>query len=142
MKNESEEFEVATGAELAAKHGLTAENRPRIKLDVSKIPPSLHPLIPYAEFWGVSDDIMREDLIEKASDADLYEFARTMERYWRELYDWLTSPTESRQNLDQEYVAFSAMGMASELVRVILDQRNEAKIANRAGIKPEQDGSG
>jgi hypothetical protein len=30
------------------------------------VPQELHPLVPYAEFWGIADDLQRENLIQAA----------------------------------------------------------------------------
>lgn len=37
-----------------------------IKLDPANVPPELHPLIPYAEKWGIRDHDMRRALLDKA----------------------------------------------------------------------------
>jgi hypothetical protein len=61
---------IASAATLQRKYGLYAENRPVIRLDPQEIPSNLRPLMSLAEKWGIGDDIIRNDYIDKASDAE------------------------------------------------------------------------
>lgn len=60
-------FEVASGRELRARYGLTAENRPIILLDPARVPEAFRHWIPLAEKWGVSDDLIRDDCVARAT---------------------------------------------------------------------------
>jgi hypothetical protein len=55
---------------MRAKYGLTAENRPTISLDARKVSLALRHLIPLAECFGVSDDLIREDLLAETPAQD------------------------------------------------------------------------
>ena len=66
-------FEVASGKELREKYGLTAENRPTIHLDPSRVPAQFRQWIPLAERWGIGDDLIRDDCVQKATPEELRE---------------------------------------------------------------------
>lgn len=123
--NEPElKYEVASGRILAEKYGLTAENRPTIKLDPLNVPEFLRLVIPYAEIWGISDDLIREDVIDKASSEDLLKLLN----FWNSLdYDpveeWLAGPLASGPNYSDEYIAISCLLMAASAARIQLIKR-------------------
>src|SRR5688572_15277885 len=67
---EPESGEVLPAGEMQERYGLTAENRPVIKLDPNKVPADLRDLIPHAGKWGIGDDILRGDFQNKATEAE------------------------------------------------------------------------
>ena len=91
--------------------GFTAANRPTIILDPSRVPVSLRPLIPLAEKWGISDDVIRDDVFRLASASDLQHLADTLRKYEGALDDWLAGAEAASNSPSPEYVAFSAMRM-------------------------------
>lgn len=105
--------DIAPAWELQRRYGLYAENRPLIQLDPALVPPDLRHLIPLAEKWGIGDDIIRNDFIDKSSSAEK-----------RELLDALQEPldqriTEWRESfagtpLSEEAAAFMYMEIALE----------------------------
>src|SRR5262249_12108127 len=108
-----EEYEVLPAEEMREKYGLVAENRPEIRLDPEKVPAELRHLIPYAEFWGVSDDLIREDIVHRAAPearAELKEIIRVNDDL---LDEWLAGPESYSENPSAEYLAFSSMRLAS-----------------------------
>lgn len=107
-------YEVAPAGELQEKYGLYAENRPELHLNATKVPQSLHPLIPLAEKYGVSDDIMRDDLIQKTPKAELRTLKKTVADYAGLLLEWLAGPESQSGDPPPEYVAFSALLMAAD----------------------------
>lgn len=111
-----DDFEVLPAGEMRRKYGLTAENRPSIKLDPSRIPAELHPLIPFAEQFGVSDDLIREDIVAKTSAADLKDFKAAFSRFQAPLLAWLGGPEAVQKPHSAEYIAFSAMLMAFDTI--------------------------
>jgi hypothetical protein len=119
-------FEVASGGELRRKYGLTAENRPKIQLDPSAVPSQFQKWIPLAERWGVSDDLIRDDCLEKAPLEALRELAAFNDVYDEVLDEWLTAPETRSKPITKEYIAFSALGMAMEVARVILQNKGGA----------------
>src|SRR3954468_879003 len=114
MPNEADEphFEVASGRELREKYGLTAENKPVIHLDASRVPEQFRHWIPLAERWGISDDLIREDCVDRATPQQLSELLVFGDSYDAVLTEWLAGPESSAPRPTQEYVAFSCLGMA------------------------------
>lgn len=115
-------FEVASGRELRQKYGLTAENRPTIRLDSSRVPEALRRWIPLAERWGVGDDLIREDCVEKATLEELDELLA-----WTPddavLEAWLAGPESESARVSEEYVAFTCLVMAYDLAKVTRRKR-------------------
>ena len=112
MTDESR-FEVLPAGEMRKKYGLTAENRPTIKLDPANVPESLRHLIPLAERFGISDDLIREDFVEKTSAADLDELRRAIQEHEALFDEWLAGPAAKGPTFSEEYIAFSCMRMAA-----------------------------
>jgi hypothetical protein len=82
-------------------------------LDEKKVPLAFRPLMPYAEVWGVSDDIYRDELVDGAppvAKADLLALGR---EYDNQFDPWLAGPeADSPYNLSEEYLAFTHLRMA------------------------------
>lgn len=89
---------------------------PKIVLDKDKCPKELHPLLPYAEFWGISDDLIRENLIESANKDILINLKEVVNVYDDLLDDWLCSDEAYSESPSKEYIAFSAMRMAADYI--------------------------
>ncbi len=96
------------------KYGLTAENRPVIKLDAASVPERLRHLIPLAERFGISDDLIRADFLEKTPAADLDELRRVVQEHDPLFDEWLAGPTADGPTWSAEYIAFSCMRMAAD----------------------------
>jgi hypothetical protein len=112
----SDEFEVLPAGEMRARYGLTAENRPTITLDAGKVPAALRPLIPLAERFGVPDDLIRQDILAKAT-ADDSEAVRRAVRSHEDVLDaWLAGPEADGPDYSDEYIAFSCLRMAADEV--------------------------
>ncbi len=108
-ENEDEEFELLPAGEMREKYGLTRHNRPEIKLDPNNVPPALRHLIPYAEKYGIADDLIREDFIDHASPKELAYLKQVLEDLNPEMDKWLAGPEADSPEPTAEYVAFSAM---------------------------------
>jgi hypothetical protein len=108
------DFEILPAGEMRKKYGLTADNRPTIQLDPSKVPVGLHPLIPLAERFGISDDLIREDVVAKASPAEVEELRRIVNQYADALDQWLAGPEADGPGYSDEYIAFSCLRMAAD----------------------------
>ena len=81
--------EIAPAHVLQEKYGLYAENRPAIKLDPAKVPEDLRHLIPLAEKWGIGDDIIRNDLIDKSTEAEKQELHDALYEPYERITAWL-----------------------------------------------------
>ena len=107
-------FEVLPAEEMRRKYGLCAENRPAIKLDPARVPKQLHVMIPLAEKFGVSDDLIRNDLFAKTPRAELEKLKKPIDRFEKTLDKWLAGPEADGPDYSPEYVAFSAMRMGAD----------------------------
>lgn len=107
-------FEVLPAGEMRAKYGLTAENRPTIRLDPAAVPPALRHLIPLAEQFGVSDDLIREDIVAKTPAAELAAMRRAVAAHADAFDDWLAGPEADGPRFSPEYIAFSCLRMAAD----------------------------
>lgn len=116
MVDESGKFEVLSTGEMRAKYGLTAENRPTIVLDPRKVPESLRILIPLAERFGIGDDLIREDYVQKCPKSDLVDMKKAVEDHQDQLEAWLTGPESKAPTLSREYVAFTCLLMSADAV--------------------------
>src|SRR5258707_7947431 len=107
-------FEILPAGEMREKYGLYSEQAPKITLDPKRIPKALWPLIACAEVWGITDDLMRADLVEKAGNAAITVLRATIAPYEDELDLWLAGPEASARHPSPEYLAFSCMRMAAD----------------------------
>lgn len=107
-------YEILPAGEMRAKYGLTAENRPTIVLDEAKVPPVLRALIPLAERFGISDDLIREDVVAKTPGSELEAIRKAVEAHSDALDEWLAGPEADGPKLSDEYIAFSALRMAAD----------------------------
>lgn len=104
-------WEVLPAGEMRRKYGLYAENRPVIKLHPKRVPEALRALIPLAEKFGISDDLIRDDLFAKTPKRELSKLKKTLAEHDDLLDEWLAGPEADGPEFSDEYVAFSAMRM-------------------------------
>ncbi len=88
----------------------------RQALDRKNVPAALHKYIPYAEIWGISDDLEREDLVNRAPDQAMAELKQVIQEIDSELDEWLAGHEADSACPSQEYIAFSAMRMAVDFM--------------------------
>ena len=82
-------------------------------LDRSLVPRVLWPLIPYSQFWDISDDCYREDLIHDASEAARIHLKNVVDEFEDQLDEWLAGSESESPEPTKEYISFSAMVMAA-----------------------------
>src|SRR5215210_3638311 len=99
--------------------GLYAENRSDRRLDPALVPPDLHHLIPLAQKWGIGDDIIRNDRIDKSTDAEKQELHDALDASNERVTDWLSSLP--RGEISDEAAAFMHMGEALAEMGYFLD---------------------
>jgi hypothetical protein len=81
-----------TSSSAIQKHfGLYAENRPILHLDPVHVPAELRHLVPLAEKWGIGDDIIRNDVINKSGAAEKRELHDSLYAPFERITEWLTS---------------------------------------------------
>jgi hypothetical protein len=109
-----DDFAVGSGEELRARYGLTAANRPTIVLDPARVPAALRPLIPLAERFGISDDLIRADVIAVTPAGELRALSEAVEAEAEAFDAWLAGPEADGPEYSEEYIAFTALRMAAE----------------------------
>lgn len=110
----SDQAEVLTVEKMRQWYGSFYNSSPIVRLDRKNVPAECWPLLPYAEFWGVADDWAREDLVEKAPPDVLQNLKQVVATFDSALDEWLAGPEADNLNPTDEYVAFSALGMAAD----------------------------
>jgi hypothetical protein len=125
-------FGIAPASELQRRYGLYAENRPVIHLDAQRVPPHLRHLIPLAEKWGIGDDIIRNDCIAKASDAEKRELHDGFYAPFEQITGWVDS--FGKEPMTDEVEAFMYAQMAlDEMGYYILEEK-----ARGQGLPPQE----
>ena len=87
-----------------------------VVFDLNLVPRNLRELVCYAEFWGVTDDRARQDLVLKAPDEVQRNLKKVVEDYDDEFDDWLAGPEAHTPTPSDAYLAYSAMRMAADFV--------------------------
>jgi hypothetical protein len=113
-RKEAKLHEIGTHKELQEKYNLYAENRPNIKLDSNNVPENLRDLIPYAEKWGISDDIIRSDFQKKASKEEKLEFKKKISGRVDQINEWLDTSFPTGKEMSDEGAAFMYMLSSAE----------------------------
>ncbi|GEM_PF-1777841 len=93
------------------------------KLDPAKVPTKFRNLIPLAEKYGISDDGYRDELIDALDEAELRECAAFLEFYDDVLDEWLAGPEADGPSFTDEYIVFSALGMAADMAEFKLKSK-------------------
>ena len=88
----------------------------RQRLNRMRVPAHLHVLLPYAAFWGVADDRLREALVDSAPKGVTRNLKAVIDRHDDALQEWLSGPESEAEETSNEYVAFSALLMAADYI--------------------------
>ena len=116
---------IAPASVLQKRFGLYAENRPIIRLNPAVVPADLRHLIPLAEKWGIGDDIIRHDLVERSSHPEKRELHDALYEPFERITEWLDSQTGA--SLTPEAEAFLYMqGALDEMGFFILEEKRAA----------------
>ena len=86
---EDDSFVLLTVAEMRQKFYQPNELPPRLSLRSENVPKSLQKLIPIAERWGISDDLLRQDARRTATPAELKYLMAVIDHFDDALDDWL-----------------------------------------------------
>src|SRR5579871_167714 len=98
-------FEVLPAEEMRKKYYLPDEQALQLQLNPELVPISLRALIPLAEKWGISDDLLRADKLRKSSPDEIAELKRIIAEY-DDLFDaWLAGPEAQSRTPSAEYLA-------------------------------------
>src|ERR1043165_3245489 len=101
-----------TEDELKSFYGPFYATSPLVPLRTTHVPESVRVLIPYARFWGLPDDLQREQLVDSARPDIIEDLKDAVDLLSAELDEWLAGPEARSSQPSGEYVAFSAMRMA------------------------------
>jgi hypothetical protein len=97
-----------------------------ITLDPSRVPVRFKHLIPLAETWGITDDLIRHTLLKRASNETLEALERDVRPYISALQlEWLSNDEVYGTSISDEYMAFSYMIRATDEAKIILERRKE-----------------
>jgi hypothetical protein len=117
--------DIAPAANLQKHFGLYAENRPILELDPALVPAHLRHMVSLAEKWGIGDDIIRNDLIDKSSSVEKRELHDAMYEPFERITEWLNS--FAGHPLSAEAEAFMYMQTAlDEMGYYILEEKRAA----------------
>jgi hypothetical protein len=101
---------------MRAKYPEFLDSVERLLLEKANVPEGLYRYIPYAEVWGVTDDLEREELVNRAPEEARADVMRVVAEIDEELDEWLAGPDAESADPSQEYMAFSAMRMAVDFM--------------------------
>jgi len=107
-------FKPLTSREMEEKYGDFYKKIKKRAINKKMVPEELWEIIPYAEIWGIIDDIDREKLTEMAPREALEDLLLIIERYNDCLDEWLAGNEAYKKNPSKEYLCFSAMRMAAD----------------------------
>ena len=110
----SDNVKILTADQMRKKYGEFYETAGKLSFERESIPVELWPLIPYAEVWGISDDLCREELVNKAPRMAIDDLSSAIEQFDDEMDEWLAGDEADNESPSEEYIAFSAMRMAAD----------------------------
>lgn len=114
MDDSTTPFEILSVAEMRKKYYWPDEEPPLISICPGNVPEPLHRLIPLAERWGISDDMLRLEARRRAAPEEIAYLKAAITCFDDELDDWLAGPEANNPNPTREYLAFSSMRMAAD----------------------------
>jgi hypothetical protein len=112
----NESVPILTAQQMRQHYGNFYDRISKLNLDQSKVPRELWPLLPYAEFWGIADDFMREELVDQAPADIQANFKRAVLANEDALEHWLAGPEADSTTPTSEYIAFAAMFRAADFI--------------------------
>ena len=82
------------------------------QLDPAKVPPELRDLVPFAQRWGIGDDVARSERIQKATDTERSELRAAFGPRQARITAWLDSFGQGA--MPEEAAAFMYTQLAIE----------------------------
>jgi hypothetical protein len=116
--------EILPAGVMKDKYGLTSDKYRPPRMNPARVPEHLRDLLPLARKWGIGDDIIRDDLREKASAEEKNELEQAVSGRERSVFDWLDSLDPA--SMSREAAAFMFMMSALEEIRVLGMHKNGA----------------
>jgi hypothetical protein len=118
--------DIAPASDLQRHFGLYAGNRPVIHLDPALVPSDLRHLIPLAEKWGIGDDIIRTDLIDKSSDSEKRDLHDALYQPFERITEWLDSFAGSPLSAEAEAFMY-LQGVLDEMGIYISEEKRATR---------------
>lgn len=109
--------EILSSKAMQEKYGLYCKERPKVKLSPENVPADLVNLIPQAERWGISDDVIRDDCENLATPAEKRAFATALRGRTGAVNRWLDS-FKAHEPFTKERAAFMYMLEALDEMRL------------------------
>ena len=109
------ENSILSSDEMKRLYGSFYEQTAGVVFDESDVPAEVHLLIPYARFWGLSDDELRDHLVQIAPAGAAVNMKHAVMAFEDELERWLAGSQAPSDAPTEAYVAFSALMMAADL---------------------------
>lgn len=103
--------------EWLTQHGIDVHHVPTILED--DVPYALRVLIPLAQKWGITDDTVRVNVVEAASDLERRELVNSVLPLNGLFDDWLAGPEVHSDNYSGAYVAFTCLRMSAEYAELV-----------------------
>ncbi|PQO47229.1 hypothetical protein [Blastopirellula marina] len=103
-----------TAAQMRQRYGDFYAQSDKTPVRRDNVPPALRPLIPYAELWGLSDDLLRDERTMIAPPVAIEDLKAVIVDFDNLLDDWLAGDEADSPYPSPEYIAFSAMRMAAD----------------------------
>lgn len=111
---EPQPFVVMSIAEMRKKYYSPDERPPIVTLAPENVPEGLRCLIPLAERWGINDDILRMDELDRATPEEIKYLKSVIDHFDDQFDDWLAGHEADSPNPTREYLAFTTMRMAAD----------------------------
>ena len=108
--------EVYTVDEMRDRYGPFFFSKEMLSLNRSCVPSELWPLLPYAAFWGIDDDLAREALVQRAPKEVKKNLKEVLHLMETPLLKWLAGEESYDENPSPEYCAFSTLLMAADSI--------------------------
>lgn len=107
---------VLTQDEIETAWGASVMKCPRTYFEWEEVPEEVRQLIPYAVFWGASDDWAREDILRNTPEVLKQNLKWVVKKFDDQLDAWLAGPEASNPSPSNAYIAFSAMRMGADFI--------------------------
>ena len=114
MPENEKQFEVLSVGEMRTRYYRSGERPREFQLTAANIPENLRHLVAVAEKWGISDDMLRADVVRKADAAEIADLKRVVREHEDAIDEWLAGPEAHSRSPSQEYLAFTHMRMAAD----------------------------
>jgi hypothetical protein len=119
-KVEDAEYDVASGKDLRLKYKIDLMHYRKIRLEPEHVPDNLKHLIPYAEAFGISDDLLRNDVINMTDEDSLRNLIKLVNESYKTINEWLGVVDPKTPEFSNEYIAFVNLRIAVDEATVHL----------------------